>query len=222
MSTPDTYLQTLFSLNNDGRIIGTRESVQSPGPKFVLVRGTSQHVWAMRADVATDVAEELDGLASEEPLVSDLRGDPVHADRYLSLLEGKVSAGPAFTFPEDVARPVDTELIHDVRLLEHHFSGWLASDIPASLPMVALIEEGHAVSVCFCARRSDSAAEAGVETAVEHRGRGFASRVTAGWALAVRASGRTPLYSTSWSNVASLAVARKLGLTAYASSWSIA
>ena len=221
MSNPDTYLRTLFSLNNDGRIIGTRESVQRSGPKFVLVRGASEHVWAMRADVATGVAEELDGLASEEPLVSEFRGDPVHADRYMSLVEGEVSAGPAFTFPEDLGRPAGMESIHDVRLLEHHFSGWVASDVPASLPMVALIEEGHAVSVCFCARRSDSAAEAGVETAVEHRGRGFASRVTAGWALAVRASGRTPLYSTSWSNVASLAVARKLGLMA-TSSWSIA
>ncbi|MXZ22396.1 MAG: GNAT family N-acetyltransferase, partial [Caldilineaceae bacterium SB0665_bin_25] len=33
--------------------------------------------------------------------------------------------------------------------------------------------------------------------------------------------GRVPLYSTSWENGASLAVARKLGLVAYASGWSL-
>ena len=221
MSTPEIHLRTLFSLDNDGRILGTREANQRPGPKFMLVRGMSEVVWAVRADVAQDVAEELDGLAREEPPVSDLRGDPVHIDRYLSLLEGKVSAGPAFVFPEVIARPLGTELIHDVRLLDRHFSGWEAGEIPASSPIVALIEQGHAVSACFCARRSDTTAEAGLETAVKYRGRGFGPRVAAGWALAVRASGRTPLYSTSWSNVSSLAVARKLGLTVYASSWSI-
>ena len=83
------------------------------------------------------------------------------------------------------------------------------------------VEDGHAVSVCFCARKSNVAAEAGLETAIEFRGRGLAPRVVSAWALAVRETGRIPLYSTSWSNDASLAVARKLGLMAYASSWSI-
>ena len=93
--------------------------------------------------------------------------------------------------------------------------------IPYRTPIVALVEEGYPTSVCFCARRSDIAAEAGLETAVGFRGRGLGSRVAAAWALEVRASGRVPLYSTSWSNGASLAVARKLGLLAYASQWRI-
>jgi hypothetical protein len=77
------------------------------------------------------------------------------------------------------------------------------------------------VSVCFCARQSAAAAEAGLETAERFRGRGLGPRVTAAWALAIRASGRLPLYSTSWSNEASLAVARKLRLEACASDWSL-
>lgn len=167
------------------------------------------------------VAAKLDALAQKEPSVSDFRDSPVHAERYLALLEGTVYSGPAFTFPKEIVRPDGTVFVDDVRLLEHHFSGWEASEIPTSSPIVALVEGGHAVSVCFCARRSDVAAEAGVETAVKFRGRGLAPRVAAAWSLAVRASGRVPLYSTSWDNEASLAVARKLGLVAYASSWSI-
>ena len=77
---------------------------------------------------------------------------------------------------------------------------------------------GYPVSICFCARRSGEAAEAGLDTAEGYRGRGYGPRVTALWATAIRRSGLVPLYSTSWSNQASLAVARKLGLVAYASS----
>ena len=54
-----------------------------------------------------------------------------------------------------------------------------------------------------------------------YRGRGYGPRVTVAWAEAIWASGRVPLYSTSWDNKASLAVARKLGLAAYASGWSL-
>jgi hypothetical protein len=45
--------------------------------------------------------------------------------------------------------------------------------------------------------------------------------VTAAWAQAVRKSGRIPLYSCSWSNAASLAVAAKLGLVPYASDFNL-
>ena len=221
MSTPDLHLQTLFSLDDQGQIIGTREPDVSPGPLFSLIRGKVGCTWAVRSDVQQGVAAKLDALAREEPPVSDFRDGPMHAERYLALVEGMVYSGPAFTFPEEIARPDGTVFIKDVRLLEHHFSGWEASEILASSPIVGLIEDGHVVSACFCARRSDAAAEAGVETAVEFRGRGLAPRVTAAWALAVRASGRVPLYSTSWDNEASLVVARKLDLVPYASSWSI-
>ena len=222
MSTPELHLQTLFLLDGNGRIVGTRAPEPSPGPQLSLIRGRETCVWAVRADIPPDVTNELHGLAREEPPISDLRDAPVHVDRYLSLLQGNVYTGPAFAFPARMERPDDTVFIEDVSLLDHHFSGWQASEIPSGAPIVALIEDGHAVSVCFCARKSNVAAEAGLETAIEFRGRGLAPRVVSAWALAVRETGRIPLYSTSWSNDASLAVARKLGLMAYASSWSIA
>ena len=202
----------MFLLYEDGRISETRSPEPEPGPLFSLIRGTEGCAWAVRADVPQDIADDLDGLASEEPPISDFRDAPVHAERYMSLVKGEVYSGPAFTFPEAIVRPSGTVFIDDLQSLEHHFTGWKAGEIPGASPIVAVVDEGYAVSVCFCARRSDAAAEAGLETGVAFRGRGLGPRVTAAWALAIRASGRGPLYSTSWSNHASLAVARKLGL----------
>ena len=221
MSTPELHLQTLFRLDGDGRIRKIREPELSPAPLFTFVRGRESCAWAIRADVPQEVADELDRLAREEPPGSDFQRAPMHAQRYASLLKGSVYSGPAFSFPDEIAQPQGTVFIEDVEMLDHHFSGWEASEIPYRTPIVALVEDGYAVSVCCCARRSEEAAEAGLETAVGYRGRGLGPRVTAAWALAVRASGRTPLYSTSWCNEASLAVARKLGLVTYASTWRV-
>jgi len=66
-----------------------------------------------------------------------------------------------------------------------------------------------------------AAHEAGVETLPEFRGNGFAKEVTAGWARAVDALGAIPMYSTSWQNTASQAVAKKLGLICYGAEFHI-
>ena len=221
MSTADIHLRTLFLLDSAGRIRGTREPNPDPGPLFALIRGRASCAWAVRADLSQEIAEKLAGLAREEPPVADFRDAPVHAERYRSLAGGEVSSGPAFTFPETVEQSPATVLVNEVQLLDRNFRGWTAAEIPGRSPVVAVVEDGGAVSVCFCARRSGAAAEAGLETVTEYRGRGLGPQVAAAWAWAVRASGRIPLYSTSWSNAASLSVARKLGLVAYANGWSL-
>jgi len=129
---------------------------------------------------------------------------------------------PALAFPDEVAQATDVTLIDRLELLERNFRGWTAEEIPECSPIVAIMDSGYPVSVCFCATRNSAPAlEAGVETAAAFRGRGFAPRVTAAWACAIRASGKIPVYSTNWTNKASLAVARKLGLIQYASDWSL-
>lgn len=214
-------------LDEAGRIVSTREPQAARGPLFFLVRGLSSCAWAVRADIPADVAEELERLARDEPPISDFRDAPVHAERYSSILKDRFnelrqSAGPAFAFPDSLPEPGEVTVIDDERLLEPNFRGWVPGEIRAGCsPLLAIVENGHPVSICFCARRSEVAAEAGVETIESHRGKGLATRVTAAWALAIRDSGRIPLYSTSWTNHASLDVARKLKLLPYASSWSL-
>jgi hypothetical protein len=231
LSTPGLHLKTLFLLNDKGRIVSTREPGTNRGPLFSLVRSAASCAWAMRADIPDDVAGEIEDMAREEPPISDLRDAPVHAERYRSILQTihsgrgatiRQSGGPAFEFPEGLGQPADIAVITDEQLLHKNFHGWVAGEIAAGrAPVMAVVSDAHPVSICFSARSSDIAAEAGVETVTAFRGRGFAVRVTAAWALAIRASGRVPLYSTSWTNSPSLAVARKLGLMVYASGWSL-
>src|SRR5262249_25108572 len=149
--------------------------------------------------------------------------EPLHADAYRSLVGGPIDFGPALLFPPEIEGPAGVEEIHREDRLGACFQGWTPGEIEAGrAPVMAILEGETPISLCFCARRSSAPAEAGLETAREFRGRGLGPRVTAAWALAIRASGRVPLYSTSWKNEASLAVARKLALLPYASDWSIA
>ncbi len=221
VSTPELFLDTNFIFNSSGCIIATREPYSRRCPAFVLVRSPAKYAWGVRADLPEKLRNELNLLAQEEPTVSDLRQAPVHANEYLALVSGRIDSGPAFIFPHTLASPSDVIFVEELRLLDRNFRGWTASEIPERLPIAAVLEDGSAVSVCFCARRSDLSAEAGLETSAGFCGRGFGPRVTAAWATAIRASGRIPLYSTSWTNYASLAVARKLDLVAYANTWVI-
>ena len=71
------------------------------------------------------------------------------------------------------------------------------------------------MSICRSVRASARAHEAGVETLAGYRRCGYATSVVTAWAIAVRALNLIPLYSTSWNNVASQGVARRLGLVQY-------
>ena len=140
--------------------------------------------------------------------------------------------GPAFRFPATVpADPdpaTDGELVHlDARREADRLllmslddpGGWTLSDLATPselLPQTdcfAIVRGGELVSACWTSRfLSGVGAEAGVHTRASERGRGFAPRVVNAWARAMRESGTEPRYSTEWTNAASLAVARRLGL----------
>ena len=146
---------------------------------------------------------------------------PRHVEAYVRLLDGhapvrKRWAGPAYHFTEypEPSRPLLAITETNAELLRGGFEE-LTAEPPASQPFVALLEEGRAVSVCRSVRITPAAHEAGVETLPEFRGKGYAKDVVAGWSRLVRSMGSIPLYSTSWENTASQALAKKLRLVAY-------
>ena len=99
---------------------------------------------------------------------------------------------------------------------------WLEEAFHALAPVVVAFEAGQPAAVCHSPRgRTALAAEAGVETLEPFRGRGLATAAVACWARAVQRTGRLALYSTSWENAASRAVARRLAARPYGEDWHV-
>jgi hypothetical protein len=189
-----------------------------PAPRLFLGRTPAGNLWRFRHDVPEFLVHDIEALLAVEPISPDLQQQPVSLQCLINVLSAvepvtRVWQGPAWHFPDEILPPNDvaTVVISDIELLSAIFGGSVESWVDCQ-PCMAVVERGTPVSVCFCSRTSSLASEAGVETLTEYRGRGYAVAVTAAWALAVRGLGRAPLYSTSWDNLASQGVARRLRL----------
>jgi hypothetical protein len=224
------HVCALFTHDARSRILFVNEpdSATAPAPGLFLGRTQAGNVWRIRADLPESLTQELDLLCADEPaLNADFRVPPRHAERYLRLLVNhasfeKVSAGPAYYFPVDVS-PLRQPVAVTEKDSENLGGGFekLVAELPTWQPFVVLMDEGHAVSVCRSVRITPKVHEAGVETLPDFRGKGYARDVTAEWARQVRAVGAIPLYSTSWENTSSQAVARKLGLACYGTDFEV-
>jgi len=150
--SPQLELQTGYVLNADGRIASMGAPDLSPGPLFSLVRSNKQCAWAVNADVPDNIAREIEALAREEPPVQDFEAAPVHAQKYLSLLEGRgkisVEGGPAFIFPDVLPVSSSVVTINDVKQLQKNLNGW--NDIEGWTPVIAVVEEGQFVQKVCC------------------------------------------------------------------------
>jgi RimJ/RimL family protein N-acetyltransferase len=216
--------EALFVHDANGRLVCINEpDPTNPAPRFFLARTKVGHLWRARFDLPLDLAAELDRLAAAEPVVSDLSEQPHYAVQYAALLNQHsplvaTDAGPAYYLPEpdQLDQPHNAVLItpENINLLQAHFS-WLLTTLTDYAPVAAAIVDGQAVAVCFCSRITTKVCEAGVHTEEKYRGHGYATQAARGWAKAVRSTGRLPFYSTSWSNLASQAIARKLGGVLY-------
>jgi RimJ/RimL family protein N-acetyltransferase len=227
----ELQVEALFTHDAGGRICFVNEPGGDRAPRFFFGRTREGNLWRVRDDLPEDVARRLEGLAEAEPVHGDLRAEPRQIASFRAVLGvgrevGPAYFGPAYRFPDEIPAPASeaTRLTYaDLRLLER--LGWNihaeATQFAAREPYLAVISDGAAVSVCFCARITARAAEAGLETLPGYRGRGYGPVVTAAWARAIRESGRIPLYSTSWDNPASRAVAHKLGLVQYGTDLSL-
>lgn len=224
------HARALFTHDAESRLLFVNEpdGAFAPAPCLFLGRTRAGNVCRFRADLPESLIQKLGSLCADEPPVNaGFDEPPRHAERYVRLLEKhtpveKVSTGPAYYFPENIAasrQPVAvTE--KDAERLRGGFEKLIA-ELPAWQPFVAIIEEGRAVSVCRSVRITTQAHEAGVETLPDFRGKGYAKDVAAEWARRVRGVGAIPLYSTSWENTASQAVARKLRLACYGADFGI-
>jgi hypothetical protein len=210
----DLHLDVLYERDPSGWLIGTRRTDRLP--LFHLVRTVEGNRLAVSHSVSGDERREFEDGLSREPVLANLVEMEAQAP-FLPVPRADYR-GPAFRFPEPLRpRSGSAELISDPRdeRVVPDLS-WVREVVPAEHPLAAARNAaGEIVAVCHSARASERGAEAGVETAAEYRGLGLAVEVILAWAAALMAEERTPLYSTKWSNQASRAVARKLGLIQY-------
>lgn len=137
-----------------------------------------------------------DALAGNEPPFEWPEAEPVHAERYRQLIGGAELSDSSFYFGAE-SNPEASEVTT------------LVTD-----------EDGVAVSMAFSTRWGAIAAECGVDTAEDFRGRGCAVRVVATWAKDRRAREAAAVQHALGEH-RSRAVARQLGLTLYAAGWSL-
>ena len=202
--------EILYALDGRGRALHTNEWERKAPPRLHVYRTPDALAMRVAADVPDDVARALARtLATERPAAP---GTPLAcAPDLLALLGASTfDAGPSWVL-EAAAPAPDTDVVTAApALFEHAMGDWLP-DVPHRAPFLVLTEAGRARSVSASVRIGPRAHEAGVETAPDARGRGFATRVVAAWAAAVRAAGAAPCYTTSWDNEASRRIAERIG-----------
>ncbi|MCP3984779.1 MAG: GNAT family N-acetyltransferase [bacterium] len=223
----EIQLEVLLERDLRGRLVATRDPLARPAPRLFLGRSAEGNVWATRRDVDTETSDELHRLCSAEPRLVNPGNEqpPLCRERALSLLGhvGVEYRGPCYVIPEklpsdDRAREITASESCDWP----DVFPWLADEFPHIAPVAIAFEDGQAASICHSPRGlTEFAAEAGVETLGAFRGRGLATAAVASWAHAVQRTARLALYSTSWENAASQAVARRLSGKLYGENWHV-
>jgi RimJ/RimL family protein N-acetyltransferase len=217
----------LFTYDATGRMVGSNEPEPERAPRLFLGRTTDGLIWRVRDDVPAEIVARMARLLADEPLLTDPRHRPATFAALCEALETEapitsVWEGPAWHFPASFPAPEGVVAIGtgNLDLIRDHFP-YTANYVGEREPCFAVVADGIAVSVCYSSRSTPKAAEAGVNTEEAYRGRGYAAKVVAAWASAVRSDGRIPIYSASWDNTASQAVARRLGLVLYGTELSL-
>ena len=215
--------ETLFVCDSNGYLIGTNEPWPEPGsppPLLYVTWSAAAVLYRFRAGVGPAVERAcrsfLDRMepGTDPRLAAHIAG----LTAILTRVHGPVAVecGPAFRFPEQGPHEPDVVAIgtEHASLLHEDLRGWSA-DLGYAQPCRAIMDDSRVVSLCATVRCGPAAREAGATTVTGFRGRGYARRVVAAWATAVRRNGAVPLYSTDWTNAASRGVARALGLVRY-------
>ena len=151
-----------------------------PPPRLYLGRTRAGNLWRFRHDLAEALLAELESVLRGEPAAADLSRPPQCLPTLQSTLARDAPlagtwSGPAWRFPGEIPAleheviPVTTandDLVRPVFPL-------LADDLPWHQPCLAIVADGRLASLCYSARNTPIAAEAGVNTVEEFRGRGY-------------------------------------------------
>lgn len=191
--------ETLFRFDARGDLHQTNEPGAHPAPRVFVGTTSEGSVIRFRGDVDRETRARISS-----------------SDDAKRSIEGRTYEGPAFRFADPLPAPgrETRRVTPEQGALLRDFPE-LRVELPWRDPCFAIVVDALAVSICFSSRTSARAAEAGVATLPAYQGRGFARSALGAWAAEIGTRGLIPLYSTSWENAASQAVARSLRLVRY-------
>jgi hypothetical protein len=217
-------LETLWVTDDRGRLRHERTADARRSPLLAVAASPAGLRWATSIEVPTEVQHAIDEhLVGERPTRS-VGWAPASADELFQLLAGVTDVaaphgGPSYVVP---SLPVPSGI--ELRASPDDPAKSLRGRIPEAdqdlaAPWVVAMVDGAVAAVCETARSAPRSVEAGVWTYEPHRRQGLASAVVAAWAALV--ADRVAFYSTSWDNVASQGVARRLGLRPLGDWWQV-
>jgi hypothetical protein len=219
------HVRVLFTHDEHLRLTAVNQWNGGIVPRFFLGHTMLGNVWRFRADLPERLVKELELLCREE--AGNILLEPQTKDSYVRLLSAhaeikQVWQGPAYYCTRAIPLPTPPVAITlaNAQLLKGGLEDWLP-DVPYWQPFMVATKNGQAVAVCASVRSIAEAHEAGVETLSAYRRKGHAASAVAGWANALLEQKIIPLYSTSWTNKASQAVAKKLGFSLYGTDFHI-
>ena len=214
------HAELLFCFDAAGRMVSTNEEPPMRAPQMYLGRTRGGNVWFLHRGVAAGEARELGALLDREPPLGSDESPPACLGAALEILSASaldnVHRGPAFMFETAPAAAAGTKILASGEPANYHpeirAMGWTAPPDDSRQPFVVYEADGAIVAICHSSRATPGAVAAGVSTAVTYRERGFGLAVTQSWAAEAMAGRRAAFYSTSWDNLASRSIARRLGL----------
>jgi hypothetical protein len=212
------HLDALYTHDVNGRMEHVNEARGPRAPRVFIGRTAVGHELRWRSDVSESTVSAIRDLLDQEPSDAQISQQPHCGEAIVALLARespivRVWSGPAYRI--DVKQLPSAPLA--VRVTEANadllrtFPDW-RDEVNERQPFVVAVENDAAAALCCSVRITSAAHAAGAETLVAARRRGMASQAVAEWARAVDELGAIALYSTWWDNVASQAVARRLGM----------
>lgn len=182
--------------------------LRTGGPALVLAASDIEVTALPGSGLSGDVVARIHRLVEAAPHVPPDRMPPV-LGRCASLLGPAVliTGGPSYLIPPTVEVESDSELVcvgdpAAERLREANPGNWEPQEwldlLDGRLGPWAMAVQGQRVtSICHTPAHSAVAADAGVWTDPDFRGRGLAAAVTVAWFRLISAGGRTAFYSTA-------------------------
>ncbi|HDR7913425.1 TPA: GNAT family N-acetyltransferase [Bacillus wiedmannii] len=207
-------VEVLFIHNQVGKMKYINEQGNPKAPRFFLGRTCEGSITRYHCDLDDETVSKIEKLIREPSNHIEIAKiiDVLNEERTVK----NIWMGPAFMFSNNLHKPTRTIQITEKNkeLLRENFPN-LIEQMEWRQPYFAIVKNEKVVSICCSARSTPVAAEASVETLAEFQGNGYGTDVVTAWAISIQEEKRIPLYSTSWDNYASQAVARKLKLINY-------